>query len=471
MFSLLTQNNTPIIGWCAQILGYIMRGLYVFLDNIGFANIGIAIILFTIIVKLLMFPLTLKQQKFSKLSNLMNPEIQAIQKKYKDKRDNESMLKMQEETKAVYAKYGTSPSGSCLQLLIQMPIIFSLYYVISSIPGYVPEVKAIYEPISEIVVSNYDDFNYMEDIYEEYVLGEDEEKPDYIVSLENINNTFVKKDSDKIIDVLAKLPNARWDDLNKVLEDGEKIINEINENVTDEEFDEFREKIESNEDKKDFDKFVENVRNGSEDEEKAYNEAIETIDVNYEKIEEIYNFGPLNLSQTPMAVYGWALLIPILSALSQWFSSYLVQKAQSSSMEDNPMNSTMKSMNIVMPIISAIFCLNVPAGLGMYWVLSALIQAIQQIFINLYFKKVDINDIIKKNVEKQKKKKPSMSSRLLEYANENAKNIENQRQNQNNLSSKAKVNAIQVRGNGTPKPGSMAAKANMVKEYNDKKKK
>ena len=471
MFNLLTQNNTPIIGWCAQILGYIMRGLYIFLDNIGFANIGVAIILFTIIVKLLMFPLTLKQQKFSKVSSLMNPEIQAIQKKYKNKRDNESMMKMQEETNAVYAKYGTSPSGSCLQLLIQMPIIFSLYYVISSIPGYVPEVKAIYEPISEIIVENYDNFNYMEDIYEEYILEDDDRAPDYFDSLKSINLTFSKKDNNKIIDMLAKLPTSKWEDLNRFLEDGEKLISDINENVTDKEFNEYKEKLESEEEKKEFDEFVKSIRDGSKDEVESYNNAIKVIDANYDKIEEIYKFGPLNLSQTPMAVLGWALLLPILSALSQWLSSYLVQKAQSSSMADNPMNSTMKSMNIVMPIISAIFCLNVPAGLGLYWVLSALVQVVQQIFINMYFKKVDINDIIKKNVEKQKNKKPSMSSRLMEYANENAKNVENQKQNQNKISSRAKVNASEVRGNGNPKPGSMAAKANMVKEYNDKKKK
>ena len=69
MFGLLTQSSIPIIGFCAKILGVVMRYLYLFLDKIGIANIGIAIILFTLIVKLLMFPLTLKQQKFSKLSN------------------------------------------------------------------------------------------------------------------------------------------------------------------------------------------------------------------------------------------------------------------------------------------------------------------------------------------------------------------------------------------------------------------
>ena len=71
----------------------------------------------------------------------MNPELQAIQKKYKNKRDQESMLKMQEEMKMVYDKYGTSQMGGCLQLLIQFPILLALWKVIQNIPAYVGGVR------------------------------------------------------------------------------------------------------------------------------------------------------------------------------------------------------------------------------------------------------------------------------------------------------------------------------------------
>ena len=78
-----------------------------------------------------MTPLQVKQQKFSKLSSVMQPELQKIQKKYKGKNsDQAAMQKMQEETQAVYQKYGVSPTGSCVQLAIQMPILFALYQVI-----------------------------------------------------------------------------------------------------------------------------------------------------------------------------------------------------------------------------------------------------------------------------------------------------------------------------------------------------
>ena len=72
---LLTQNSTPIIGWCASILGKVMQALYALFCMIGVENIGLCIIIFTMLIKLVLFPMALKQQKFSKLSTLMNPEL------------------------------------------------------------------------------------------------------------------------------------------------------------------------------------------------------------------------------------------------------------------------------------------------------------------------------------------------------------------------------------------------------------
>ena len=141
-FILLTQSSGPI-GVVAKLLGYIMNGIFFVIDKIGLPNVGLAIILFTIVVNLLMMPLTIKQQKFSKLSAIMQPEIQKIQKKYQGKKDQDSMMKMQEEQQALYAKYGISPMGSCLPMLIQMPILFAMYQVIWKVPAYVKSVATI----------------------------------------------------------------------------------------------------------------------------------------------------------------------------------------------------------------------------------------------------------------------------------------------------------------------------------------
>ena len=137
---LLTQNDTFIIGWVAKLLGFIMNGIFYVIDFIGLPNVGLAIILFTIVVNLLLLPLTIKQQKFSKLSAKMNPEIEAVKAKYKGRQDQESVMAQNQEIQAVYAKYGVSASGSCVQLLIQMPILFALYRVIYAMPAYVTKI-------------------------------------------------------------------------------------------------------------------------------------------------------------------------------------------------------------------------------------------------------------------------------------------------------------------------------------------
>ena len=151
---LLTQNGTPIIGDVAKLMGWIMNALFNFLDGVfGIQNIGLCIILFTIIIYLLMLPLTIKQQKFSKFSAKMNPELTAIRKKYENKKDEASMMAMNEETKAVYAKYGVSPTGSCVQLLIQMPILLALYQVIMRVPAYVSGVKEVFTELSSQILA------------------------------------------------------------------------------------------------------------------------------------------------------------------------------------------------------------------------------------------------------------------------------------------------------------------------------
>ena len=125
--------------WLYTLFGWIMEGIdWAVFHTIGIHNIGLCIILFTIIIYALMIPLNAKQQKSSRLMSKINPEIQQIQAKYKGKKDNDSVMKMNAETQAIYTKYGVSPFGGCLPLLISMPILFVLYGVIREIKTYAP---------------------------------------------------------------------------------------------------------------------------------------------------------------------------------------------------------------------------------------------------------------------------------------------------------------------------------------------
>lgn len=130
---ILATQTGGILKPFAWILGKILEIIYDLFSTMGIYNIGFCIIAFTIVVRMLMLPMQIKQQKFSKLNSVMTPEIQKIQKKYQGKKDQQSQLAQQEEIKAVYDKYGTSPTGSCLQLLIQMLFFLHFYRVIMNV--------------------------------------------------------------------------------------------------------------------------------------------------------------------------------------------------------------------------------------------------------------------------------------------------------------------------------------------------
>lgn len=122
-----------------DILVKIMTGIdWAVFETLGIHNIGLCIILFTVIVYALMIPLNSKQQKSSRLMNRINPELKEIQKKYEGKKDNDSVMKMNAEQQALYAKYGVSPFGGCLPMLITFPIMIALYGVIGKITTHVP---------------------------------------------------------------------------------------------------------------------------------------------------------------------------------------------------------------------------------------------------------------------------------------------------------------------------------------------
>ena len=198
---ILTQYSGKILGPIAKLIGYIMNGLYMFLNNVfGIQNIALCIILFTFIIYFLMLPLTYKQQKFSRLQQEMSPEINAIREKYKNKKDQVSMQKMNEETQMVYQKYGVSTMGSCVQLLINFPIMLAMYQVIRNIPAYVGSVKEVYTPLVEKIMGVDGYQGIMESFLKEANVG-----------LVKLNFETAATTANSIIDVLYALPGQGWE--------------------------------------------------------------------------------------------------------------------------------------------------------------------------------------------------------------------------------------------------------------------
>ncbi len=420
---LLTQNSTPIFKYIVWILGKIINIIFEFLYMIHIPNIGLAIILFTIVVYMLMMPLTIKQQKFSKLSARMNPEIQAIQKKYKGKNDQASLMAMNQETRAIYAKYGVSPSGSCLQLLIQMPILFALYQVIYKMPAYVTKIRGCFTGFVENLGKG--DISFFQENISSYAYYKKQFTESALAGTKfgNIQNSF--------IDVLNRASSSDWD---KVVERYGSSAADVHENLM------------------------------------KYN-----------------NFLGLNIGDSPATIISisiktgaWlfvilAALIPILSAVTQWINVKLAPQPESNnngSDQQNTMMASMKTMNMIMPVMSAIFCYTLPAGMGIYWIASAVVRTVQQIIINKRINGMDIDEMMKRNMEKynEKLKRQGLPPQQLNNnAKMSTKNVTaSSRPQKTQEERKEEVRKSTEYYNKNAKPGSLTAKANMVKQYNEK---
>lgn len=347
---LLSAANWPIVGQIAWLFGKIINLIYTTLDSL-FGNfdtglVGISVIVFTIVIYTCLLPLTIKQQRSAKMTAVMNPEIQAIQKKYKGKTDQVSMMRQQEEMRQVYDKYGTSMMGGCLPVLIQMPFLFALYPVVSNVEHYVPAVKSAPEAVNRFIT----------------------------------------------------IPNL----------------------------------------------------------------AVSPLEMLSKKSE----FG-----LPAFLIVITAIAIPVLAWFSQFLNIKLSQAASEQQNSDNPLAGSMKTMNMTMPIFSAVMVFSLPSGIGMYWIISAVVRSVQQVFINKHLKKISVEDLVEKNKEKAAKKREKRgekAEKINALAQANTKQIKSPVSKVTSAEKEEKLKQAAKKAENA-KAGSLASKANMVKRFNDSK--
>lgn len=429
---ILSQNAGKILGPIAKLLGYIMNGIYILLDKINIQNVAITIIIFTVVIYLCLLPLTIKQQKFSKMSQIMNPELQAIQKKYKNKRDNESVMRMNEETREVYRKYGVSPSGSCVQMVIQLLILFPLYRVIYNVPGYISTIKDTFTESVSGIMNTPGFADTMQKFYETVRDG------NYVMKQISVNFTGGHDTvANSIIDVMYRCTSTNWETLKH-----------------------------------------------------TFSGIGDTLAATQANIEHVNNFLGINIVYSPKNIISTsfhdgnyvlialAIVIPLLSLASQFLNIRLMPQ-MSSSAQGNGMASQMKIMNYLMPIYSFVLVFFLPVGVGIYWITSSVVRCVQQFIINKHLDRIDLDAMIKKNQEKAKakdkkriEKKGVQGNKITDAAKISTRNINsNSEPRKNTMASKAaSVNKAETKdtSNKKYKEGSLASKANLVREFNEK---
>lgn len=421
----LTQSGGFIIKPISRLLGAILSLLYRGLNAIGVESIGIAIILFTLIVRLIIFPLMYKQNRSSKIMSMIQPEINKATKKYRGKTDQQSMMEVQRITKEIQSKYGVSMTSGCLTSLIQLPIFLALYRVIQNIPAYVPKVYDMYKPIAVAIQNN-------TKAQEALTTVTADAGKQVALAMNSIdyNNT------NTVIDVLANFSEKMWNNLANALGNTGDVVNAM---------------------------FVNN---------------------NVDNINHVNNFFGLNLTEVPGFAFRVAIIIPILSLIFQFLSMKVTNVQTSDDPTQQATMGTMKTMMYIMPIFSFFVCVNVPCGVGLYWAVGAFISFITTICTNAYFKHCDMDKILeksmakaaKKNAKKKKKNKKSFMEKMQEAAyGQASSSSSDERKVENgvkNASLKSYSSNTMKSGNdaGTKyRAGSLASKANIMQNYNNDK--
>ncbi len=344
--------------------GAILRLFYSLINNYG-----VSIILFTLLIKLALFPLDLKQRKSMARMQKVQPVLNEIQKKYANDKE-----KLNQEIMKVYKEYNVSPTSGCLPMIIQLPIIFALYWVIRQPITYMMGIREVSD--QALIIVNFNDWAVNN---KDALVGGLKELFDKKQAITGNNYSMYEIQIAQLINQSESLrnfvgPTAAANNLGAI----SSVIEE-------------------------------------------------TVD---------FTFLRLNLAETPNLGKIWSLItgnmaavkaqdialwsIPVLSGVSSWLSSRLTQAGnqkkedknrvvpESEKAAENTQASTMKTMTVMMPLISAWFCFQFPAALGLYWIISNVIQLIQLLVVNKFVMPRIENDLVKGdiiNVKENRKKR------------------------------------------------------------------
>ncbi len=438
---ILTQAHGIIMGPVSKLLGFIFNAIYNFFYSVGgIESIALSIVVFTIFVRLILLPFTVKMTRSSKIQQFLKPEFNKINKKYKGKKDQESMLAQQKETRELQEKYGIKMTSGCITSIIQFPIFIGLYNVIQNVPAYVGRIREFYDPIANAIYETDNGYTLLN------TFVEDNNIKRLAIKLSDFANGDAFKTGaesiNAIIDVLNRCTGDLFTTLSDKFASNPAVVQAINENS------------------------AAILRTNS------------------------FIFG-INLSEAPGFRLTPALIIPILSALCQVLSMIVQPMNETGDPQQDQQMQAMRRSMYFMPIMSFIVTINAPAGLGVYWATSAFIGFLITFLSNLYYDHVDMEKIVEKQrakaevaLEKKRKsgKKTFMDrfneslygtsenqeavqqqKGIKQYSNYNLKNYG--KDSSGSESDEATSTDSEVKS--TPQKGSIADRANAVKRFND----
>ena len=334
-----------MIAFLANLFGYVLNFLYEFVGNYG-----LAIILFSIILKIIMLPISIKQQKTLKKNEKIQQEMKQIQFKYKN--DPE---KMNQEVMDLYKRENLSPFSGCLSSIVQIILLLAVFYLVSSPLTYMKKVD------TEII-----------DKSKAIVLQEGEENRYQEIS---------------VIQYAKKLESQS--SVSKEQTNNEENINEINQNEVQSEM--------VNEENQNE---VISENNQNENTEETVNKDNEYIFNHLDELTLNMDFLGVDLSKVPTQDLTdlKVLIIPILYVLSSFISIKLTNSMQDKKKKQKEKNlisdgkpkeeeydamaEANKTMSWMMPIMSISIACIAPLGLALYWLTNNILMIAERIILN-----------------------------------------------------------------------------------------
>ena len=322
--------------------------------------LAIAIIIFTLVARILLTPLQLSSQRTSRGMSKIQPELAKIQNKYKGKKDQESQMKQSQEMQALYKKYKINPFAGCLPLLIQFPLIMGLFNVLRTPANYITKLGEEYSRIADIVVANVAN-------YQDKLQG-------FQTAIEATTRTkFDLSNSAQLGQYLSHLTTGQWSS------------------------------------------FISNSGD-------AATQELLTSALNLKhQYENFLGFNVVDSPSVLMSTQWWAILIPIIAGASTYIFTKLTMasngqmQAAAADGQANPAESMMKTMNIVMPIMTGAFAYTMPIGLALYWITGNIIMLVQQKVVNKMLEKQDakLEAILEKEREEARNNNKTYTKKVM----------------------------------------------------------
>lgn len=324
--------------------------------------LAIAIIIFTLVARILLTPLQLSSQRTSRGMSKIQPELAKIQNKYKGRKDQESQMKQSQEMQALYKKYKINPFAGCLPLVIQFPLIMGLFNVLRTPANYITKLGEEYTNIANVVMGN--------------VANYQDKLQSFQAAIETTTRTkFDLSNAQGLGQYLSHLTTGQWNS------------------------------------------FISSAGDGTTQE--VLKQAL-NLKHDYE------NFLGFNVVDSPSVLMGtqwWAILIPIVAGASTYIFTKLTMAsngqmqtaAASADGQANPGESMMKTMNIVMPIMTGAFAYTMPIGLALYWIAGNVIMLAQQKIVNKMLEKQDskMEAILEKEREEARKNNKTQTKKVM----------------------------------------------------------